>query len=219
MLRRLRNKLVIKLGKLLTQFEQQISAATLPEFGNRPNGLVIERPRRIVHPECFTLGDHIYLGPGSLLVAVTEYPGPENASRNPVPKVSFEPKIRIGSRVSSTGGLQVAACSEITIGDDVLFATNVNITDALHGYKNVDLPFKSQAMQRVKPIHIGNGCWIGQNTVILPGTHIGNSCIVGANSVVSGHIPDGSIVLGAPARIVKQWDESSQDWSEVSHGN
>ena len=218
MLRRFRNRLVVKLGVLLERFEQTIARDTLPSFANKPQGLVIDRPRRIVHPECFTLGDNIYLGPGSLLVAVTEYPGPENASKDPVTTVGFEPNISIGSRVSSTGGLQIAACDQITIGDDVLFATNVNITDALHGYQNLDKPFKSQPMGRIKAISIGHGCWIGQNVVILPGTHIGDGCIVGANSVVSGEIPNGSIVIGTPGRIVKSWDEQANDWVSSEPG-
>lgn len=215
MLKRFRNKLVIRLGVLLEQFEQTIAAKTLPSFANNPRGLTIDRPRRIVHPECFTLGDNIYLGPGSLLVAVTEYPGPENKSKDPVTAVGFQPKIEIGSRISATGGLQIAACRRISIGDDVLFATNVNITDALHGYRNIDKPFKSQPMERINPISIGHGCWIGQNVVILPGTQLGHGCIVGANSVVSGDIPAGSIVMGTPGRVVKSWDERVKDW--VSH--
>ena len=216
MLKRLKNRLITKLGVLLHHHEQAISRQTLPKFANRPKGLVIERPRRIVKSECMTIGDDVYLGPASLLVGVTEYPGPENVSERQVETEHFAPRISIGHRVSSTGGLQIAACDFVEIGDDVLFATNVNITDALHGYREVDLPFKSQPMERIRGITIGKGCWIGQNAVILPGTKIGSFCIVGANSVVSGEVPDRSIVIGAPGRVVKKWSDEKSDWVSVN---
>ncbi|MEM7283127.1 MAG: acyltransferase [Pseudomonadota bacterium] len=216
MFRRIKNRLITKLGVLLHHHEQAIARQTLPKFANKPERLVIERPRRIVQSGCMTIGDDVYLGPGGLLVGVTQYPGPENVSAQEVTVKNFTPRISIGSRVSSTGGLQIAACDYVEIGDDVLFATNVNITDALHGYREVGMPFKSQAMERIRGISIGQGCWIGQNVVILPGTKIGHHCIVGANSVVSGEIPDRSIVMGLPGRVVKQWSDTENDWVAVN---
>lgn len=62
-------------------------------------------------------------------------------------------------------------------------------------------------MQFLKEIHIGNNCFIGARTFILPGTKIGNNCIIGAGSVVSGEIPDNSIYAGNPARFVAHTDE------------
>ena len=59
--------------------------------------------------------------------------------------------------------------SEIIIEDDVMFATNVNVTDGFHGYTRIDEPYKYQEIIRIKPIRIKQGCWIGQNVVIFPG--------------------------------------------------
>lgn len=58
-----------------------------------------------------------------------------------------------------------------------------------------------------KPIVIGNNCFIGARTSILPGTTIGNNVIVGAGAVVKGNVPDNSIVVGNPAKIIGQTDK------------
>lgn len=57
-------------------------------------------------------------------------------------------------------------------------------------------------MQFLREIHIGNNCFIGYNSIILPGTNIGDNCIVGAGSVVSGTIPENSVIAGNPAKFI-----------------
>jgi acetyltransferase-like isoleucine patch superfamily enzyme len=128
----------------------------------------------------------------------------------------FEPKITIGNRVTSTANLQIAAMEEIVIEDDVLFASNINITDGLHGYENANEPYKYQRMFRIAPIRVKRGCWIGQNVVILPGVTIGEFAIIGANSVVTESIPDRCIAVGTPAEVIKKWDETTQRWVSVA---
>lgn len=60
---------------------------------------------------------------------------------------------------------------------------------------------------------IGEGTLIGMNAVVLNGAKVGKKCIVGANTLVTEgmQIPDGSMVLGSPAKIVKQLDQTTQD--------
>ncbi len=212
-------KIVIKkLGILIHNMNSDIASATLPKFGNTPKNIKICSPRRIINPEYMFLGDNIQLGPGSLLIAITHYPPiswkhPEKHQFTQ----KFTPKIIIGNRVTSTADLQIAAMSEITIEDDVMFASNINITDGLHGYENANEPYKYQKIFKILPIQIRKGCWIGQNVVIMPGVTIGEFAIVGANSVVTKSIPDRSIAIGAPAKVVKKWDECTQKW--VSNDN
>ena len=54
-----------------------------------------------------------------------------------------------------------------------------------------------------KPITIGNNCWIGTSTIILPGTKLGNNCITAAGSVVSGKFEENSLIGGNPAKFIK----------------
>jgi lipopolysaccharide O-acetyltransferase len=50
---------------------------------------------------------------------------------------------------------------------------------------------------------------------VLAGATIGDGAVIGANSVVTGHIPGGTIAVGAPARPVRRWDEASRQWLRV----
>jgi acetyltransferase-like isoleucine patch superfamily enzyme len=116
----------------------------------------------------------------------------------------------IGDRVVSIGdrcligrGSSIVGHLSITIGDDVWTGPHVYITDQNHGYEDRSIPI-SQQHQPERPVTIGDGSWLGTGAVVLPGAEIGRHVVIGANSVVSGSIPDYSVAVGAPARVVKQ---------------
>ena len=62
-------------------------------------------------------------------------------------------------------------------------------------------------LEITKPIVIGNDVYIGNNVLILPGVSVGNKVIIGAGAVVTHDIPDNSVVVGVPARVIKTADE------------
>ena len=215
--RQLIGKCVRKLGQWMFHADWSVVDETLPNFGNKPKNLVIQSPKTICNSRLMFLGDNIWLGPNCLLIAITRYPGVSMKHPEQHQFVQhFTPRISIGSRVTATASLQIAALGEVTVEDDVMFASNINITDGLHGYENAHEPYKYQKMFRIAPIRIKRGCWIGQNVVILPGVTIGELSIVGANSVVTKSIPDRCIAAGSPARVLKRWDEDSQKWVDLT---
>lgn len=214
MARKLIRKLATKIGVLLYEVRGNIARETLPVFGNNPKNLRIDLPRRILNPGKMFLGDDVWLGPDSFLIALWRYPAsPMQHPDEVLPTQQFTPKIVIGNRVTSTGGLQIAATREVVVEDDVLFSSNIYITDNMHGYETANKAYKYQPINKVAPVFIGRGSWIGQNVVILPGVTIGQNVIVGANSVVTRSIPPRSIAVGAPARVIKSWDETNQSWT------
>lgn len=217
-MRSLVSRPIKRLGVGLFNRLSEWAEADLPEFATQPKNLRILMPRTVTCPKRIHIGDDVWLGPGALITPALNFPSrplfPEGMSADFHQK--FDPKIVIGNRVTSTGGLILGAHQEIAIEDDVMFASNVMISDALHGYATAHVPYKYQPMCRIAPVRIKRGCWIGQNVVILPGVIIGEYSIVGANSVVTKSIPDRSIAFGAPAGVVKTWDESSQDWVDVT---
>lgn len=213
LINKLIRKIAIELGVKIQKYNSEIAKASLPEFGNNPKNIFIELPRRIIHPDRIFLGDNVSLGPGSFLIAMTHYP-PKimEGSDKSGPVQKFNSKISIGSRVTSTADLQIAAQSQIVIEDDVMFASNIHINDGFHGYENAKTPYKYQSISNIAPIKIKRGCWIGQNVMILPGVTIGELTIIGANSIVRESIPDRCIAVGNPAKVIKRWAEDAQDW-------
>ena len=217
-LRKLVRKTLVRVAVPVLQRVQQWNQDDLPQFATTPRRLTIMLPRTICRPERIFIGDDVWLGPGSLLLPVTHSPGPPlwPDSKPRTYEQRFEPKIVIGNRVTATASLTLASHEAIVIEDDVMFAANVNLTDGFHGFENADEPYKYQRISRIAPIVIKRGCWIGQNTVILPGVTIGELSIIGANSVVTRDIPARCIAVGAPARVIKKWDAGTRQWVEAT---
>lgn len=218
-MRRALRHLAARVIRPLYAYAERLAEEDLPRFANDPRNLRIERPRRLSDTDRIWLGDDVTIGPGSLIVPQTVYPTPVMRDpRREVDAQGFDPRIVIGHRVTSTGGLTIAAMQEVVVEDDVMFASNVFVSDGLHGYARGDEPYKYQPMFRIAPVRIGRGSWIGQNVVVLPGVTIGELAIVGANSVVTRDIPARSIAVGQPARVIKRWDAVAGRWVPVRGG-
>lgn len=189
------------------------SRTTLPVFATRADGFEMHRPRTITNPAAIHLGTAVKLGAGSELKANTSFPG--GWMRHPDGRhvsQTFQPVIRIGDRVTATGGLHVVAFKEIIIEDDVMFAANIFVSDGMHGTTTAEEPYKYQGITGIAPVRIGRGSWIGQNVVVMPGVTIGELAVIGANSVVTRDVPARTVAVGAPARVVKRWDMTAQAW-------
>lgn len=102
----------------------------------------------------------------------------------------------------------------ITIEEDVLTADKVYISDNLHSYEDVDVPIIKQPIKQCKPVVIGEGSWLGEHVCVI-GASIGKHCVIGANAVVTKDIPDYSVAVGAPARVIKRYDTDSSIWESV----
>ena len=125
-------------------------------------------------------------------------------------------RIIIGSHARIGMGSSISAAQQVVVGEHVLLARNVYISDHAHAYENVDVPIVDQGLAGIAPVSIGRNTWLGQNTVVLPGVTIGQHCVIGANSVVNSSIPDFSVAVGTPARVVKQYNRNTRQWERVS---
>ena len=218
LMNRILRKLAVKMGTLIYQVRAAVAQETLPKFANTPKNSRIDLPRRIINPERIFLGNNVSFGPGTFLYAMTHYP--TVSMQHPdktLPVQRFDSEIIIGNNVTATADLQIAAQSQITIEDDVMFASNIHINDGLHGYENANEPYKYQNIIKMAPIVIKKGSWIGQNVVILPNVTIGEFVIIGANSVVNRNIPDRSIAVGSPAKVIKEWSQAELRWISMTN--
>mgnify|MGYP003574870252 CR=1 FL=1 len=118
----------------------------------------------------------------------------------------FNPKITIGNNVSINFDCHIGATNEIEIGDGVLIASKVFITDHYHGEissESIIIPPSERKLFSKGRVKIEKNVWIGESVAILPGVTIGENSIIGANSVITKNIPKNSVVGGNPARIIK----------------
>jgi len=125
------------------------------------------------------------------------------------------PKILIKSQATIGMGATISAAQQVVIGENVLLARNVYISDHAHAFENIEMPIRHQGITGIRPVSIGRDTWLGQNVVVLPGVTIGEHCVIGANSVVNSSIPDFSVAVGAPARVVKRYNREAGVWEKV----
>jgi acetyltransferase-like isoleucine patch superfamily enzyme len=105
-------------------------------------------------------------------------------------------RIRMGDRVFVNCGTTIIAVQEIVVGDDVAFANEVFVMDSnSHGVEG-----KPHVQS---PVRIGDGTWLGNRAMVLPGVTIGRRVVVAAGAVVTRDVPDDSLVAGNPARVVR----------------
>jgi acetyltransferase-like isoleucine patch superfamily enzyme len=111
----------------------------------------------------------------------------------------------LGDGVNVNPGFTTKGSGELVIGPHTHFGWHVTILTDDHRYEGADeLPYDHVRVAR--PVEIGTACWFGDRVIVAPGSRLGDGCIVGAGAVVAGEYPDHSVLVGSPARVVKQRD-------------
>lgn len=111
-------------------------------------------------------------------------------------------------------GFHATCMGELHVSSGVLITGYVSITDIEHEYATIDVPILEQ--QNIwRKTEIGENCFIGMGARIQAGTILGKGCVVGANAVVRGTFPDYSVIVGAPARVVKRFNHDTSTWERV----
>lgn len=130
-----------------------------------------------------------------------------------------------GDNVQINDFVHIAATEKVEIGNNVLIASKVFISDICHGeytdIENVSDPNEHPNNRKLsaKPVIIHDDVWIGEIVSILPGVEIGKGSIIGANSVVTKSIPDYSIAAGNPAKVIKQYNFTKKNGRKYNYDN
>ncbi len=111
-------------------------------------------------------------------------------------------------------GMSNVIIGPVTIGNNVIFAQNIVASGLNHEYTDVNVPIVQQKIL-VAPIIIEDDCWIAANSVITSGVTIGKHSVVAGGSVVTKSIPPYSVAAGNPAKVIKQYDFTKQEWVRV----
>ena len=131
--------------------------------------------------------------------------------------------LKIGKNVQINDYVHITAMSSVIIGDNVLMASKIYISDCTHGFyggsENDSSPneIPTSRSYEVKHVVIENNVWLGEFVSVLPGVTIGEGSIIGANSVVNKSIPPNCIAVGSPARIVKRYNFETKKWQRTNN--
>lgn len=170
------------------------SLAGGPAFSSFGAGTVLQPPVRLSGERRIAIGAGVYIGSGCWLQGLGDGPGPS---------------LSIGDGSKIVGGSVFSAVASVRIGQKVLIARNAYISDHRHAFADPDRAVLDQGIEGVAPVEICDGAWLGENVVVGPGVRIGRGAVIGANAVVLADVPDRSIAVGAPARVVRRIESSS----------
>lgn len=111
-------------------------------------------------------------------------------------------------------GMSNVIIGPVRIGNEVMLAQNIVISGLNHGYEDITI---SPAKQKVvcNQIIIGDEVWIGANSVVTAGVTIGKHSIIGAGSVVTKDVPEYSIAVGNPAKVIKKYNPITEKWERI----
>lgn len=129
--------------------------------------------------------------------------------------------LHIGKNFQMNDYVHITAIESVVIGNNVLFASKIYISDCSHGSYSGDendsnpntVPVDRSLFS--KPVVIEDNVWLGEFVSVLPGVTIGKGTIVGANSVVSKSLPDYVIAVGSPAKAIKKYNFESHRWEKL----
>ena len=125
----------------------------------------------------------------------------ENILVEPVFWCDYGYNIEVGENFYANHNCVILDGAKVTFGDNVFIAPNCGFYTAAHP---IDAQQRRDGLEYAAPITVGNDVWFGGNCAVLPGVTIGNNCVIGAGSVVNRDIPDNSVAVGNPCRVLRK---------------
>lgn len=122
----------------------------------------------------------------------------------------------LGDNFYANFNLTVLDTCPITIGKNVMCGPNVSLITPLHPLMYEQRNPRKQADGEVDdieygaPITIGDNCWLASNVTVCPGVTIGNGCVIGTGAVVTKDVPDNSLVVGVPGKVIRKITEKDR---------
>lgn len=169
----------------------------------------IRYPAKLSGIKYMKIGKNFSTGRFLILEAICNYNG-----------INYNPQLIIKDNVRINESIHIGCTNYVEVGNNVTIGSKSFISDHNHGIytgEKQTSPLIRPALRELTcnaKVIIGDNTWIGENVAILPNVNIGKGCIVGAGSVVIKDIPDYSIAVGNPAKVVKKFNFKIQKWEK-----
>lgn len=137
------------------------------------------------------------------------------------PNIKDSIVLQFGNNVQINDYVHITAMESVKIGNNVLLASKIYISDCSHGSYfgdgNDSSPNTIPTARPLfaKPVFIEDNVWLGEFVSVLPGVTIGKGTIVGANSVVAKSLPAYVIAVGTPAKPIKKFNFETSRWEKI----
>ncbi len=186
----------IKFKSKLVLFENAKKQKELFQtFASIGENCKITSPYMILNPHCIAIGKNFTTLYNLRIEAWELYMGDR-----------FTPTIVIGDNVCFNTDVHIGCINKVIIGNNVLIASRVYISDHSHGNIDADTlkinPIERKLISKGSVI-IEDNVWIGEGVCILPNVTIGANSIIGANAVVTKSCSPNSVLVGIPAKVIK----------------
>ncbi len=170
-------------------------------FGSFGSGSILYKPMMLSNPRFMHIGKNVTIRQGVRLEAVPLDPD------NP-------PELRIGDNVNIEQDVHIVFIGKIRIGDNVSITARCSLMGGSHPFFDIRNPVKigDRLAGEKTIIEIGEGSFLGLNTVIMPNVKLGRYVVVGSSSVVKRNVPDYSVVDGNPATLQMRYDSEADSW-------
>lgn len=128
-----------------------------------------------------------------------------------------------GKNIQLNDYVHITAMNKVVIGNNVLMASKIYISDCSHGFysgnENHSSPNQVPIERRYfkSEVIIEDNVWLGEFVSVLPGVKIGKGSIIGSNSVVTKNIPSNSIAVGSPAKVIKKYNFKLKKWQKIKN--
>jgi acetyltransferase-like isoleucine patch superfamily enzyme len=166
-------------------------------FGSIGKDPRISRPLHLLGGEHIFIGDNFHAGHRLRIETYSEFSGQ-----------TFTPRLTIGNHVSMNFDCHIGCVERVEIGNNVLFASRVFVTDHFHGTTDsrrmLEIPPSLRLLSTKGAVVIEDDVWLGEGVCVMPGVRIGRGAVIGANAVVTKNIPPYAVAAGIPAKIIKQ---------------
>lgn len=167
----------------------------------------LHRSGQVVGTHLIRVGANFYAGAGFRLEALSAYHDAQ-----------YTPRVVIKDNVTINDYVHIGVNHYVEIGNNVLLASKVYISDHGHGCYTGPSQSSPDQAPAVRALTLGgavvieDNVWIGESVSVLSGVRIGRGSIIGANSVVTGDIEPYCIAVGVPARVIKRYNHAAHTW-------